>query len=102
MINRFPLWKYLLIATVIIVSFVYAAPNLFQPNAAVQIISDQPGQSISAAIQKQAKQALTEANIVFFDEKLDATKFTLSIVDGKQTQAKAILDDNWQINTLLA
>ena len=29
MLNRYPLWKYLLIIVVIIAAFIYAAPNLY-------------------------------------------------------------------------
>ncbi|HLB43172.1 MAG TPA: protein translocase subunit SecD [Gammaproteobacteria bacterium] len=38
MINRYPLWKYGLILIVIIIAFIYAAPNLYHPYPAVQII----------------------------------------------------------------
>jgi preprotein translocase subunit SecD len=35
--NRYPLWKYILIAVALVVSVIYAAPNLFGEVAAVQI-----------------------------------------------------------------
>lgn len=37
LINRYPLWKYLLIVVVIIAAFIYAAPNLYPEVPAVQI-----------------------------------------------------------------
>ncbi len=37
--NRYPLWKYLLILVVIIAAFIYAAPNLYGEDPAVQIVS---------------------------------------------------------------
>src|SRR3990167_8980845 len=38
LINRYPVWKYLLIVFVIIAAFIYAAPNLYPEYPAVQII----------------------------------------------------------------
>ena len=38
LINRYPLWKYLLILFVIVAAFIYAAPNLYAEYPAVQIM----------------------------------------------------------------
>ncbi len=35
--NRYPLWKYILLASMILLAFVYAAPNLFGDDYAVQV-----------------------------------------------------------------
>ena len=35
--NRYPLWKYLLIGLVIVVSAIYALPNLYGETPAVQV-----------------------------------------------------------------
>ncbi|MCW4153498.1 protein translocase subunit SecD [Halomonas sp. 18H] len=40
MLNRYPLWKYLLILLVLVVGLIYALPNLFPADPAVQISSD--------------------------------------------------------------
>ena len=42
--NRYPLWKYLLIIAVIVISTIFALPNLYPSDPAVQItaVSDQP------------------------------------------------------------
>ena len=42
--NRYPLWKYLLIIAVIVISAIFALPNLYPSDPAVQItaVSDQP------------------------------------------------------------
>ncbi len=40
MLNRYPLWKYLLILLVLVVGLIYALPNLFPEDPAVQISSD--------------------------------------------------------------
>ncbi len=41
--NRYPLWKYLVMAAVLVVGFVYALPNLYGEAPAVQISSAHPG-----------------------------------------------------------
>ena len=35
--NRYPLWKYLLITIVVLVGAIYAAPNLYPADDALQI-----------------------------------------------------------------
>ena len=40
MLNKYPLWKYLLVLIVIITGALYAAPNLYAPDPALQIAGD--------------------------------------------------------------
>lgn len=35
--NRYPIWKYFLILAVVAFGLIYAAPNLYKPDPAVQI-----------------------------------------------------------------
>jgi preprotein translocase subunit SecD len=37
MLNKFPLWKNLLVATIVVLGFIYASPNLFPDDPAIQI-----------------------------------------------------------------
>src|SRR5579883_1150456 len=60
-INRYPLWKYLLILVVIIAAFIYAAPNLYGDDPAVQvvganaiIVDNKAMQTIVDALQKNS------------------------------------------------
>lgn len=70
MLNRYPLWKYLLILGVVAFGFYYAAPNLYTPDAALQIAGTSSMQTIDDAILKRAENALDEAGIVYFGEEL--------------------------------
>ncbi|MBR9877959.1 MAG: protein translocase subunit SecD [Gammaproteobacteria bacterium] len=63
MLNRYPLWKYLLILVVLLVGLVYSLPNLFPEDPAVQISSDRGELSFSQAQQQSLEQALAEADI---------------------------------------
>ncbi len=49
MINRYPLWKYLLILAVMVLAFIYALPNIYAPDPAVQI----SGQSSAIDFEEQ-------------------------------------------------
>ncbi len=62
--NRYPLWKYLIMAAVLVVGFVYALPNFYGEAPAVQITSAHPGRDLpNAALLNQGTQALKVAGI---------------------------------------
>ncbi|WP_107851630.1 protein translocase subunit SecD [Oceanimonas marisflavi] len=62
MLNRYPLWKYLMVVLVITISFLYAAPNLFGEDPALQV-SGSRGTQVSSDILVKAQQSLTQAGI---------------------------------------
>lgn len=72
MLNRYSLWKNLLILWVILVGFFYAAPNLYAPDPAVQITSASSGQVIDAATLNRALLAIEEAEVEHFGEEISA------------------------------
>ncbi|WP_165089339.1 protein translocase subunit SecD [Neisseria yangbaofengii] len=61
--NRYPLWKYLLIAFTIIVAVVYALPNLFGETPAVQVSTNRQSIVINEQTQSRVESALKAANI---------------------------------------
>ena len=62
--NRYPLWKYLLMAAVLVVGFVYALPNLYGEAPAVQISSAHPGHDQpDQALLQRGEQILAKAGI---------------------------------------
>ena len=46
MLNKYPLWKYLLVLSVLCLGFFYAAPNLYKPDPALQITGENSAQLI--------------------------------------------------------
>jgi len=66
--NKYPLWKYLLIAFVLAIGFFYAAPNLFAPDPAVQISGESSATVIDASALAVATKALQDVNIQYFGE----------------------------------
>jgi preprotein translocase subunit SecD len=71
MLNRYPLWKYLLVLCVVLLGLFYAAPNLYSPDPALQITGESSAQVIDDKIMDRARAALSEAGIEYFGEAID-------------------------------
>jgi len=87
--NQYPLWKYLLIGAVIFVCALYALPNLFGEDPAVQISPAYArDMKIDQAVQDTAEAELKKANISFI--RVDRTpKQLLFRFKDTDTQLKA-------------
>ncbi|WP_448217449.1 protein translocase subunit SecD [Endozoicomonas sp. 2B-B] len=94
MLNRYPLWKYLLIAIVVALGFVYALPNLYPDDPAIQISGASSSETINAGVQDKAQKALAEANIEVkaSDNNNDALLIRLKHADQQQL-AKSVIKD---------
>jgi preprotein translocase subunit SecD len=63
MLNKYPLWKYLLILAVLALGLVYSAPNLYPDDPSIQITGASTALKIDEAVLDKASQALTAAGI---------------------------------------
>ncbi len=63
MLNRYPLWKNLLVALVLVVSTIYALPNLYPPDPAIQISGASSALAIDDTVLDRARAALEEAGV---------------------------------------
>jgi len=72
MLNKYPLWKYLLVLFFLALGLFYAAPNLYTPDPALQITGESSAQHIDQQILDRALAALDEAGIAHFDPSVDA------------------------------
>lgn len=63
MLNKYPLWKYLLILAVLAVGLVYSMPNLYPDDPAIQITGASTALKIDEAALEKASKALSEAGI---------------------------------------
>lgn len=63
MLNKYPLWKYLLILVILGVSFIYSAPNLYPDDPAIQITGNSSALEISEADVQRAAEVLTQAGM---------------------------------------
>lgn len=63
MLNKYPLWKYLLILAVLAVGFIYSAPNLYPDDPAIQISGASTALQVGQADLDRVGKALVEAGI---------------------------------------
>ena len=70
MLNKYPLWKYLLILFIISIGFFYAAPNLYAPDPAIQISGQSSATLIDQRAISLATRALDKAGIDYFGEEV--------------------------------
>ncbi|MDP2559807.1 protein translocase subunit SecD [Psychrobium sp. 1_MG-2023] len=59
MLNRYPLWKTLLVALTVLIGFLFAAPNLYEPDHALQI-SGVRGSEVQVSTFEQVKSKLEQ------------------------------------------
>ena len=86
--NRYPLWKYLIIAAALLFGLFYTLPNLFGEAPAVQISAKRSATKIDTAVMKQIEDALRQANLGYVGAFLDAGGIKVRFKDT-DTQLKA-------------
>lgn len=69
--NRFPLWKNLVILAALVVGIIYGLPNLYAPDPAIQISASSRAATIDQNLLDVATEALDEAGIEYFGETLE-------------------------------
>ena len=90
--NKFPLWKNITIVLIIGFGFVYAMPNLYPPDPAVQLSGQSGGMLIDNAVLKKAQHSLNEAGIGHFGGVSDGRSALLRVTDSSdQLRAKDII-----------
>ena len=62
MLNKYPMWKYLLLSFIVLVTLLYAAPNLYGEDPAIQISATR-GAKVELATLDHVKTILSQANI---------------------------------------
>ncbi|HET7095895.1 MAG TPA: protein translocase subunit SecD, partial [Casimicrobiaceae bacterium] len=101
--NRYPLWKYVIIAVALLVGIVYTVPNFFPEVPAVQVSSSKAGIKIDAALQTTVEDALKAASIPFRGDALDPTGIKVRFADLEtQLKAKDILQEKLGANYIVA
>jgi len=66
MLNRYPLWKYLLLVVTTLLSLLYAVPNFYIPDPAVEISGATSGATIDAQVLAKIENSLKDAHIEYF------------------------------------
>ena len=86
--NRYPLWKYLVIAAALLIGLVYTLPNFFPEAPAVQVSSSKATVKLDNALLGTIEDALKAAAIPYRGATLDATGIKVRFADP-DTQLKA-------------
>jgi preprotein translocase subunit SecD len=86
--NRYPVWKYILIAVAIVIGLVYTLPNFFPEVPAVQVSTSKATVKVDAGTLATVEGALREAAIAHRGASLDATGVKVRFADP-DTQLKA-------------
>ncbi|MDP2433096.1 MAG: protein translocase subunit SecD [Pseudomonadota bacterium] len=86
--NRYPLWKYLVIGAALLISFVYTLPNFFGEVPAVQVMPVRTTEKVDTGLMRRVESSLTAAGIastgVAMDERGVKARFA-----GTDVQLKA-------------
>ena len=91
--NRFPTWKYALIAVVIAAAFLYTLPNFFGEAPAVQVSTAKSTVKVDTALVGRVEEALKKANVPFSGLVLDQYGVRVRFTDtDTQLRAKDIVD----------
>ena len=85
--NRYPLWKYLLLLFVLAAGVLYALPNLYGEQPAVQV-SQASGDPASQALVQRVRRTLTEADVAPKDITLEEGRL-LALYENTESQLKA-------------
>ncbi len=93
MLNRYPLWKYLIILAVVVIGCVYAAPNLYPEDPAVQISETRSSGSLNNSKLQNIRNILEEANIQVLKEENEDKKALFRFNSGAdQIKAKPLIE----------
>src|SRR3546814_15441344 len=71
MLNRFPLWKYLLILAVLAIAFIYSASNLYPDDPATQVTGASTSQEIGEADRERISKAHVDGGAAVKSASLD-------------------------------
>ena len=84
--NRYPLWKYVILGLALLVGLVYTVPNFFGEAPAVQVSSGKATLKLEAAFAQRVEQVLAQAGL-----KADFVQFEGNSVKARFTDTDAQL-----------
>ncbi|MGB2115893.1 MAG: protein translocase subunit SecD [Porticoccaceae bacterium] len=90
--NKFPLWKNIMILMVVAFAFIYAAPNLYPPDPALQLSGQSSAMKIDQQVLGKVERALDDAQIEYFAGEADGESALIRLVDSDlQMRAKEVV-----------
>ena len=90
--NRFPLWKYVLIGFTLVVSFLYTLPNFFGEVPAVQLLPLRAAEKVDTVLLGQVESALKTANVAYSGIEMTGNSIKVRLANTDlQIMAKDVL-----------
>ena len=97
--NKFPIWKYALVVFVAIAGFIYAAPNLYPPDPAIQINAVRASASIDKPLVDRVTTHLESQGISVKAQEVDDASLLVRLTNkDDQRQAKNAVESLLGIN----
>lgn len=94
MLNRYPLWKYLLILLVVAWGILYALPNFYPADPAVQVTGVSSSNKVTESVQQRVEQALQSAGIQLKRLELEGNSLLIRLDQAEQQlRAKSLVKD---------
>lgn len=94
-LNAFPLWRYIVVLLVVILGCLYAAPNLYPPDYAVQISGRGDAPTVPEHVVALAQRAATEAGLEPTRVAIESGQAVLRFRDNEtQIRAQEIIRQN--------
>jgi preprotein translocase subunit SecD len=106
--NRYPLWKYITIGVVLLISILYALPNLYGEAPAVQVSSLRTSSKVDLALLGKVEQTLKDAGVAIDVISLEGTSIKARVKDtdnqlkAKDALQKALVPDANDANYIVA
>lgn len=107
MLNRYPLWKYLLVGVMLLIGFVYSLPNIYPPDPAIQVSGASSALEIDESMLRRAEKALTEAGIAMTGREFTSRSALIRLASqeaqlGAKSVVKRALGDDYVVALNLA
>ncbi len=100
--NHYPMWKNLLIIAIIVIGAVFALPNLFEDDPAVQVSASRNAK-VDLALMADVEKALQAQSISYKRAELDNGRLLVRFADGEtQLKAKDVLSTSLADNYIVA
>ncbi|MEX0624381.1 protein translocase subunit SecD [Saccharospirillum sp.] len=103
MLNKYPLWKYAIILSVLVLGVLYSLPNLFPADPAIQIQGAEAGVQMNDTTVQRTENLLEEANIDHFGAEINGQSLLIRLnSNDDQLAAKAAIQRGLGGNYIVA
>ena len=89
MINKYPIWKNLIVVGALALGLIYAMPNIYPPDYALQVSGESGGLEVTERTLRTVKNSLDDAGLSHFNPEIIDGKAQIRLPDD-DTQIKAL------------